>query len=121
MIDSGEFAPLVAKLETICFDTLRNGDTAESTKLFNACCRDGIFYLDMLGTEPGILQAVEDIYVLEENIFSVAEEELMQYDIDKLSPRKLNGFAAPEASKTWTTTEQQRLDISLLVGIMASS
>ncbi|KAL9071756.1 MAG: hypothetical protein Q9161_004020 [Pseudevernia consocians] len=92
MIDSGEFAPSVAKLETICFDTLRNGDTAESTKLFNACCRDGIFYLDMLGTEPGILQAVEDIYVLEENIFSVAEEELMQYDIDKLSPRKLNGY-----------------------------
>lgn len=95
--DSGEAVPSVAQLETICFETLRNGNTAESTKLFNACCRDGIFYLDMLGTEPDILQAVEDIYVLEENIFSVAEEELMQYDIDKLSPRKLNGFAAPKS------------------------
>ena len=93
--DIGEVEPPVAQLQTICFEALRNGNTTESTNLFNACCRDGIFYLDMLGTEPGVLQAVEDIYMLEKNIFSESEEFLMQYDIDKLSPRKLNGFAAP--------------------------
>lgn len=93
--DIGEVEPPVAQLQTICFEVLRNGDITESTNLFNACCGDGIFYLDMLGTEPGILQAVEDIYMLEKNIFSGSEEDLMRYDIDKLSPRKLNGFAAP--------------------------
>ena len=97
--DIGEIEPPVAQLETICFETLRNGNTAESKKLFDACCRDGIFYLDMLGTEPDVLQAVEDVYVLEQSIFGEAEEDLMQYDIDKLSPRKLNGFAAPKVSE----------------------
>ena len=96
--DIREVEPAVAQLETISFEALRNGNTAESTKLFEACCRDGMFYLDMLGTEPDVLQAVEDIYVLEKDIFSEPEEDLMQYDIDKISPRKLNGFAASEIS-----------------------
>lgn len=84
----------VARLETISFEALRNGDHIESTKVFDACCKDGIFYLDMSSTVPNVLQAVEDIYALEETIFRLPEEELMRFDIDKLSPRKLNGFAA---------------------------
>ena len=84
---------LVAQLETISYEALRDGCEVEASKLFNACCRDGIFYLDMAGTEPDILKAVDDIYALEQGIFELPEEELMQYDIDVLSPRKLNGSA----------------------------
>ena len=85
---------LSANLETVSFEALRSGNEAEATKLFDACCKNGIFYLDMSGTAPNVLQAVEDIYDLEEAIFRLPEEELMRYDIDKLSPRKLNGFEA---------------------------
>ena len=85
--------PSLAQLEIISLKALRSGSTAESAKLFDVCCRDGIFYLDMLGSEPNVLQTVEDIYELEKNIFDLPEEELMLYDIDKLSPGKLNGFA----------------------------
>ena len=84
---------LVAQLETISYEALRDGSEVEATKLFNACCHDGIFYLDMAGTEPDILKAVDDIYALEKGIFDLPEQELMQYDIDVLSPRKLNGSA----------------------------
>ena len=84
---------LVARLETISFEALRNGSQVEATRVFNACCQQGAFYLDMAGTEHGILNAIDDIYALEEGIFDLPEEVLMQYDIDMLSPRKLNGFA----------------------------
>ena len=84
---------LVAQLEIISYKALRDGSEVEATKLFNACCHDGVFYLDMAGTQPDILKAVDGIYALEQGIFDLPEEELMQYDIDVLSPRKLNGFA----------------------------
>ena len=84
-----------AQLETISYEALREGSQAEATRLFNACCQDGVFYLDMSGTEPGILEAVDDIYALEKGIFDLPEGKLMQYDIDVLSPtRKLNGFVS---------------------------
>lgn len=83
---------LVAQLETISYDALRDGSRVEATRLFDACCQCGAFYLDMADTESGILNAIDDIYALEEGIFDLPEGELMQYDIDVLSPRKLNGF-----------------------------
>ncbi|KAK3172580.1 hypothetical protein OEA41_005904 [Lepraria neglecta] len=91
--DGEDVEPSVAQLETISFEALRSGNTAETAKLFDVCCRDGIFYLDMLGSEPNVLQTVEDIYELENKMFDLPEDELMLYDIDKLSLRKLNGFA----------------------------
>lgn len=87
---------LVAPLETISYEALRDGSQLEATRLFDACCQCGAFYLDMAGAEPGILKAIDDIYALEEGIFDLPEGELMQYDIDVLSPRKLNGFAVLE-------------------------
>lgn len=65
----------------------------EATRLFKAYCKDGVFYLDILGTEPGILKAVDDIYALEEDLFCVLVEERMQYDIDVLSSRRSNGYS----------------------------
>jgi hypothetical protein len=82
----------VACVETISFEALREGSDVERTRLFT-CCKDGLFYLDMSGTEPHIGESIEDIYTLEEDLFSLPDSELMQYDIDKLSPKKLNGFA----------------------------
>ncbi len=43
---------LVARLETISYEALRDGSEVEATRLFNACCQDGVLYLDMAGTEP---------------------------------------------------------------------
>ncbi|MCJ1404215.1 hypothetical protein MMC11_007440 [Xylographa trunciseda] len=88
----GDIELPVAELKTIGFEALCNDLNGESIKLFEACCRDGIFYLDMAGTEPNISKVVGEIYALEEEIFNLAEEELMCFDIDKLSPRKLNGY-----------------------------
>ena len=84
----------IAELKTISFERLREGDDVEVAKLFETCCKDGIFYLDMLGTQPNISETVDDIFALERELFDMPEDELMQYDIDKISPRKLNGFAA---------------------------
>ena len=83
----------VAQTQTIRFEGLRNGDADEHARLYRACCDDGFFYLDMQGTAENIDAAVEDIYRLEKQLFTMPEEELIQYDIDKLSPKKLNGFA----------------------------
>ena len=59
----------------------------------HACCTDGIFYLDMSDSQPEVQNAVDEIFTLERELFNLPEEELMNYDIDKFSPRKLNGFA----------------------------
>lgn len=84
----------VAQVQTIKFEGLSKGDTDEQVRLFRACCEDGFFYLDMQGTAEDIDAAVEDIYRLETQLFTMPEEELLYYDIDKLSPKKkLNGFA----------------------------
>lgn len=45
----------------------------------------------MSGTESNIQTAINDMYELEQQLFDLPERELMQYDIDKLSPKKLNG------------------------------
>lgn len=83
----------VAQVQTIRFEGLNNGDADEQARLYRACCDDGFFYLDMQGTAENIDAAVEDIYTLETQLFTMPEEELIRYDIDKLSPQKLNGFA----------------------------
>ncbi|KAL9613652.1 MAG: hypothetical protein Q9167_001828 [Letrouitia subvulpina] len=81
----------VAQVEILNFNALRNGDEQEGARLLRACLENGFFYFDMNGTAPGIDSAVEDIYQLSRELFALAEDELMQYDIDKLSPQKLNG------------------------------
>ena len=84
---------LTAQLKTVNLQALRNEDTLEASKLFRACVEEGIFYLDISQTSPDTLRAVEEIYQLEEGLFGLQEAELLQYDIDRLSPMKLNGFA----------------------------
>lgn len=82
----------VATLETIHCKSLRYGANEEPAKLLRACRNEGFFYLDMRDLQDGFVQAVEDIYALERELFELPEETLRQYDIDKLSKGKLNGY-----------------------------
>ncbi|KAL8933871.1 MAG: hypothetical protein Q9211_005539 [Gyalolechia sp. 1 TL-2023] len=90
-MDGAEQNP-VAQVQTIRFEGLSNGNADERAHLYRACCDDGFFYLDMQGTAEDIDAAVQDIYTLETQLFAMPQEELIQYDIDKLSPKKLNGY-----------------------------
>lgn len=92
MDSSGTSGLSFAQVDTIDFQALSNSDQEQQSRLFRACCDDGFFYLDMAGTAVDIEAAVEDIYKLEQELFSLPESELLKYDIDKLSPTKLNGF-----------------------------
>ena len=82
-----------AQLKTVSLQALQQEDALESFKLFRACVEDGIFYLDISQTSADTLRAIERIYQLEESLFDLREDELLQYDIDRLSPTKLNGSA----------------------------
>ncbi|KAI4162666.1 MAG: hypothetical protein LQ342_003712 [Letrouitia transgressa] len=82
----------IAALETIHCKSLRFGANNEPAKLLRACRDEGFFYLDMRDLQDGFVQAIEDIYALERDLFELPEEILRQYDIDKLSKGKLNGY-----------------------------
>ena len=83
----------VAQVASVSFQALSDGDEEEQRRLIRACSEDGFFYLDMNGTAPDIGHAVQDIYQLERELFALTEEELIHYDIDRLSAqKKLNGF-----------------------------
>ena len=81
----------LAKVKSIDFQKLKQGDQKEQEDLFEACCQDGFFYLDMTGTESDIQNIIDDVYGLGKAIFALPQEELRKYDVDELSTQKLNG------------------------------
>lgn len=81
----------VAELEIIHFNRLQAGDEAESAKLFKACTGQGFFYLDLQDVDPAILESIEQVYQLDEDLYNLPDEEKLRFDVDKLSPLKLNG------------------------------
>ena len=82
----------MAELQTIDAGRLREGDTLEATKLFEAAKKDGIFYLNLRDSSfAGIIDTVDKVITLSNALFSLKEEEKMDYDIDKLGHLKLNG------------------------------
>ncbi|KAL8723864.1 MAG: hypothetical protein Q9166_008233 [cf. Caloplaca sp. 2 TL-2023] len=82
----------VAQVDIISFKAIRDGNGPESRRLFEACCEHGFFYLDMSSAVPNIQRAIDNIYTLEKELFALSEEQLRDYDIDVLSPKKkLNG------------------------------
>ena len=83
----------LAQVKVINLEALSIDDKEEQSRLFRACCDDGFFYLDIEGTTAGFGASVEEIYHLERELFMLPEQELLQYDIDKLSSKKLNGYA----------------------------
>lgn len=83
----------LGELKVINLQALRNENSIETEKLFIAAKEHGFFYLD-LNTIPeakGFEALVEEIYLIEEKLFSLSQKELMKYDIDKLGYLKLNG------------------------------
>ena len=81
-----------ARLHTIRLESLIRDDESESWKLFDACLNDGIFYIDFSGTNQHDQEVTERLYTLERELFLTPEEELLKFDIDKLFPKKMNGF-----------------------------
>ena len=93
MENSPEDGLSLAQVKTINLEALGVGDKEEQSRLFGACCDDGFFYLDIEGTTAGFGASVEEVYQLEHELFILPEQELLQYDIDNLSSKKLNGCA----------------------------
>lgn len=85
----------IAQLEVINFNRLQAGDEVESAKLFKACTGQGFFYLDLQDVDPVVLQAIEQVYQLDEDLYNLPDEEKLRFDVDKLSPLKLNGSVMP--------------------------
>jgi isopenicillin N synthase-like dioxygenase len=88
----------VAELETIHLGQLAAGDAEEAVKLFRACKKHGVFYLDLrqqqhLDHDDTFVKSgtINDVYALSEALFDLDVEEKMAYDIDKLSEMKING------------------------------
>ncbi|KAL8951565.1 MAG: hypothetical protein Q9222_002475 [Ikaeria aurantiellina] len=73
---------LTAHVDTISLPALENGDAVEASRLLDACCTSGFFYLDLSSVNPDLSKAVHDIYQLEEDLFHLPEAELMKFDID---------------------------------------
>ena len=89
--DNSQITP-IAQLKTIHVGRLFEGDKEESSKLFQAVKDDGVFYLDLQSPQiQGIMDRVDEIFAFSKDLFSLNEEEKLEYDIDKLSRLKMNG------------------------------
>lgn len=87
----------VAQLQIIHFNRLQAGDEAEVAKLFSAATKEGFFYLDFRDVDASVLEAIDQMYHLDEDLYNLPDEEKMRFDIDKLSELKLNGCVDPFA------------------------
>jgi non-haem dioxygenase in morphine synthesis N-terminal len=82
----------IASLEMVDLEGLRAGDLRESKKLFDACLSSGFFYLDLRNVKEGhVAGTIEGMLALDKELYDLDDDEKMAYDIDKLSPLKLNG------------------------------
>ena len=94
MKDSHQDDLPLAQVMTINLEALSTGNQEEQARLFRACCDDGFFYLDFAASVAGLEASVDKTFELERRLFALPEQELLSYDIDRLSPKKLNGCAA---------------------------
>ena len=81
----------VARLKTINLGRLEAGDQAEASSLYSACIDDGVFYLDFHTVESDVLQAIDQIYMLERQLFALPYEEKIKFDVDKPPLAKISG------------------------------
>ena len=79
-------------LKTVSFSSLLNGNESAASELLQAAVQDGFFYLDLhhAETQP-LLDAVENLYKLNDNLFSLDQQSLMKYDLDVIGPSKIDG------------------------------
>jgi isopenicillin N synthase-like dioxygenase len=85
-----------APLVSLSLAKLEVSESAESTRLFQACKDLGFFYLDMLGSSLGetIVQQAEDLNKLQTEFFSLDYTVKDQYGRDKIDPFFAYRFAS---------------------------
>lgn len=89
--DNVEILP-IARLHTIDIGRLHEGDTKEAAKLFKAAKEDGVFYLHFRDRHfVEMIDTVDDLFALSNELFSLSEDEKMEYDVDEVGCLKLNG------------------------------
>lgn len=81
-----------AQLRTISSHKLQDGSMSETSKLLDAAINDGFFYLDLTDpSEEGFLNHVDEMFTLSKAIFDHEESIKLDYDVDLLSPLKVDG------------------------------
>lgn len=111
-IQSNE-TPAEADIEEISLDLLSGGNKDEAARLLRACTKDGVFYLNLRGTDGvdgPLLRSSRDIYRLSKNLFRLPEAEKMRYDIDHHDKMKLNGQVKGSASSVRNAQDKKSTD-----------
>ncbi|KAH7305292.1 putative oxidoreductase [Stachybotrys elegans] len=82
-----------AQLHTIDLFKLQQGSDQEHQRLLDASTRDGFFYLNMThdSFEP-LMSTVNQIHHLSKELFNYSAAEKAMFDVDLISPKKLNGY-----------------------------
>lgn len=90
---TSEQLPL-ASFQIVDLHKLMQNDTVEQQKLLSAAKLEGFFYLSFenIPERNGFESLLERIYDLEKQLFSLSEEEKLEFDVDKQGPMKLNGY-----------------------------
>lgn len=68
-------------LERVSFAGVRNGDTSDAEKLYNACTTDGFFLLDLTDSEQGrkYIATVDAMFKLQGEFFKLDLDTKKQY------------------------------------------
>lgn len=83
----------ISPLKVINIQRLLDEDTEECARLLVAAKEEGFFYLDFrqLEDNAAVLRTVDAVHNLQNELFDLPEDEKFQFDVDNLSPMKLNG------------------------------
>lgn len=82
----GKEAVRSTHLRTVSFSSLLHGNESAVSELLQAAVQDGFFYLDLhdAETQP-LLNAVENLYKLNDTLFSLDQQSLMKWSGCNLS------------------------------------
>ncbi|KFY06201.1 hypothetical protein V492_08116 [Pseudogymnoascus sp. VKM F-4246] len=82
-----------SNLVTINLQSLFDHSPSETRKLFTAAKEYGFFYLDFstIADSAMVRGLIDGIYEFQERLFGLEQEELLEYDVDKIGFMKLNG------------------------------
>lgn len=82
----------VANIPILSFQKLRDNDSAEAEKLYEACQEHGFFLLDVIGSNEGerLLHNAETMFALTEEVLNLEKATLDQFAYD--APRSLLGY-----------------------------
>lgn len=83
----------LAQLQTISLHDLQAGSFSEQKRLLQTCIDDGFFYLDFRdSTLSSGMTDIDTIFDLSKQLFDYPSEVKSLFDVDKISPLKINGY-----------------------------